>query len=215
MELVLIDMENFLLPDEIVLKIFGYLGLSELIQCAKVSRRFNTICKDNSLGYGSSMSIMKDLGAEDQKYINNILIARPELTKLEIYSVSWEEGDGKRLSVAMAKKKFLGPKSYSLAKKQKVLKALGASVRVKNLKIQTSRDTRIFGAPSKWMLPYCSIGCFPTFPRRPLEIGLFYSMPTCLSSWDLSGIEDETPKKRALTPTYYWKKKILHTYLHT
>jgi hypothetical protein len=114
----------------------------------------------------------------------------------------------------MAKRKFLGPKSYSLEKKKRLLKALGASVRMKNLKIQTSRDTRIFGAPSKWMFLF-NISCFPTFPRRPLEIGLFYSMPTCLSSWDLSGIEDETPQKRALTPTYNWKKKILHTYLHT
>ena len=87
----MVGMENLQLPDEIVLKIFGYLGLSELIQCAKVSRRFYTICKDKSLSYRSSMSIMKDLGVEDQKYINKILIARPELTKLEIYSVSWEE----------------------------------------------------------------------------------------------------------------------------
>ena len=59
-----IGMENFLFPDEIVLKIFGYLGLGELIQCSKVSKRFNTICKDNSLGYRSSMLIMKDLMVE-------------------------------------------------------------------------------------------------------------------------------------------------------
>ena len=62
---------------------------------------------------------MKDLTMEDQKYINKILIARPELTKLEIYSVSWEEVDEKRLSRAMAMRKFLGPKSYCLAKKKK------------------------------------------------------------------------------------------------
>ena len=54
-------MENFLFPDEIVLKIFGYLGLGELVQCAKVSRRFNKICKVISLGYKSSMLIIKDL----------------------------------------------------------------------------------------------------------------------------------------------------------
>ena len=109
-------MENFLFPDEIVLKIFGYLGLNELIQCAKVSRRLNTICKDKSLSYRSSMSIMKDLGVEDQKRINNILIdllpdRKITITKLVIDSVSWEEGDGKkRLSGAMAARKFLGPK---------------------------------------------------------------------------------------------------------
>ena len=90
-------MENFIFPDEIVLKIFGYLGLGELIQCSKVSRRFNTICKDKSLNYRSSMLIMKDLRVEDQKIINNILIARP-ITKVVIHSVSWEGGGETRLS---------------------------------------------------------------------------------------------------------------------
>ena len=90
-------MENFLFPDEIVLKILGYLGLGELIQCAKVSRRFNTICKDKSLSYRSSLLIMKDLTVEDQKIINNILITRP-ITKVVINSVSWEGGDETRLS---------------------------------------------------------------------------------------------------------------------
>ena len=47
----LIAMENFLLPNEIVLKILGYLGLDDLTQCARVSKRFNTICKDKSLSY--------------------------------------------------------------------------------------------------------------------------------------------------------------------
>ena len=172
-------MENFLFPDEIVLKIFGYLGLSELIQCAKVSRRFNTICKDNSLGYGSSMSIMKDLGAEDQKYINKILIARPELTKVKIHSISWEQwegGDEKRLSKAMASRKFLGPKSYCLKKKKKVLKALGASVHVKNFRIQYSRKRMIFESIATFHADY--LASYSTFPRQPLEIGLCYSMPT-------------------------------------
>ena len=160
LELVPFDMDNFLLPDEIVLKIFGYLGLSELIQCSKVSRRFNTICKDNSLGYKSSMSIMKDLEEEDQKYINKILNARPELTKLEIYSVSWEESDEKRLSGAMAKMKFLGPKRKRLEKKKKVLKALGASVCINNFRYQW------------WM--------------GTLEIELFYYMPDLLLEKEIS-----------------------------
>ena len=99
-----------------------------------------------------------------------------------------------------------------------MLRALGASGRVKNFRIQHSRSTEIYGRYQipfkewKGALEWNLISCFP---RRPLEIGLFYSMPTCLSSWDLSGIEDES-QKRALTPTcptYYWKKKILHTYL--
>ena len=152
-------MENFLFPDEIVLKIFGYLGLGELIQCSKVSRRFNMICKDNSLGgYRSSMLIMKDLTVEDQKCINTFLIARPEMTKVVINSVYWEEGNGKRLSGAMAKRKFLGPKRKRLEKKKKMLKALGASVQVKRYEC--------------WM--------------GTLAIGLFYSMPNLLVVKEIS-----------------------------
>ena len=177
-------MENFLFPDEIVLKIFGYLGLGELIQCSKVSRRFNTICKDKSLGYRSSMLIMKDLTMEDQKYINKILNARPELTKLEIHSISWEqceEDDESRLSKAMASRKFLGPKSYCLEKKKKVLKALGASVLVQFLlKNMDAGPLRILMADD-----------YPTWyqllnleRRRPLEIGLSYYMPTLRSEID-------------------------------
>ena len=145
-------MENFLLPDEIVLKIFGYLGLGELIQCSKVSRRFSTICKDKSLGYRSSSLIMKDLEVEDQKCINAMLIARPEMTKVVIDSIYWsEEDNGKILSGAMAKRKFLGPKRKRLEKKGKILKALGASVCVNNFRYQWWTDT--------------------------LAIGLFYFMP--------------------------------------
>ena len=178
-------MENFLFPDEIVLKIFGYLGLGGLIQCSKVSRIFNMICKDNSLGgYRSSMLIMKDLGVEDQKYINKILIARPELTKVEIHSISWEqweEDDEKRLSKTMASRKFLGPKSYCVKKKKKVLKALGASVRVQFLlKNMDAGQLRILMADD-----------YPTWyqlhnleRRRPLEIRLLYFMPTLGSGID-------------------------------
>ena len=160
-------MENFLFPDEIVLKIFGFLGLGELIQCSKVSRRFNTICKDNSLGYRSSILIIKDLRVEDQKCINAILNARPEVTKVEIDSVYWEEGNGKRLSGAMAKMKFLGPKRKRLEKKKKILKALGASVCVKNFRYQ-------------W------------WKGSTLEIGLFYSMSNLLLEKEISPILHST-----------------------
>ena len=110
-------MENFLFPDEILLKIFGYLGLSELIQCAKVSRRFNTICKDNSLSYRSSLLLMKDLTVENQKYMYNRLIRCPEFTKVVVVSVTWK--DETRLSRVMATKNFFGPKRYCLEKKKK------------------------------------------------------------------------------------------------
>ena len=122
------------------------------------------------------MLIIKDLGVEDQNYINNILIARPELTKVEIHSVSWEEGDGKRLSGAMATRKFVGPKSYCMAKKKRVLKALGASVNVKNFRIQYSRKRMIFESRATFYADY--LASYSTFPRQPLEIGLCYSMPT-------------------------------------
>ena len=56
---------------------------------------------------------------EDQKYISNILMDRLELTKVEIHSVSWEKGGGKRLSGAVAKRKFLGPKLEILFGKEK------------------------------------------------------------------------------------------------
>ena len=136
-------MENFVFPDEIVLKIFSYLSLSELIQCSKVSRRFNTICKDKSLSYGSSMLIMKDLTVENQKCVYNFLTASPEFTKVVIDSVSWKEGNGTRLSEEMSKRKFVGPKKYCLEKKKKVLKALGASVRVRSAKMISYRKLEI------------------------------------------------------------------------
>ena len=176
-------MENFLFPDEIVLKIFGYLGLNELIQCAKVSRRFNAICKDESLSYRSSMSIMKDLGVEDQKRINAILIARPEMTKVVIDSVYWEEEDnGKILSGAMAKRKFLGPKRIRLEKKKKILKALGASVCVKKFRYQ-------------W------------WKGSTLEIGLFYSMSNLLLEKEISPIL-HTVLKMDINPKFNAPRKV-------
>ena len=53
--------ESLQFPDEIVLKILDYLSLGELFQCARVSKRLNTICNDNSLSYRKSILVMKDL----------------------------------------------------------------------------------------------------------------------------------------------------------
>ena len=78
----MIGMEN--LPDEIVLKILGYLGLGQLIQCARVSKSLNNICKDRSLSYGSSMIVMKKLTVKVQKSIVDILIARPQVKKVKM-----------------------------------------------------------------------------------------------------------------------------------
>ena len=56
-----IGMESLPFPDEIMLKIFGYLSLGQLIQCARVSKRWNNICEDRSLSYRLSMLVMKKL----------------------------------------------------------------------------------------------------------------------------------------------------------
>ena len=62
-------MENLQLPNEIVLKIFGYLSFVDLIQCAKASKRFNTICKDKSLSYSKEI-LKKDIVMRENYYIN-------------------------------------------------------------------------------------------------------------------------------------------------
>ena len=45
----LFGMENVSFPDEILLKILGYLDLIDLRKCARVSKRFHKICMDKSL----------------------------------------------------------------------------------------------------------------------------------------------------------------------
>ena len=80
-------MEN--LPDEIVLQILGYLSLGELIQCARVSESFKTICEDSSLPYSSNMLVIKDLTVKDQKSVIDVLIAEPEVKKVKI--ISWRD----------------------------------------------------------------------------------------------------------------------------
>ena len=75
-------MESFPFPDEVVLKILGYLDLGELIKCARVCKKLNKICKDDSLRYIwlryiSSMPVMKKLTVKDHNSILDILIANP------------------------------------------------------------------------------------------------------------------------------------------
>ena len=147
-------MENFLLPNEIVLNIFGYLGLGDLIQCAKASKRFNTICKDKSLSYRSSMLVVKGLSVKDQKFINDILIARPYMKKVTIWTISWEGVIEKRLSENLIKMTFQGPMSYCMKKKTEVLKAMGAIPRV----MYTRHGHDIY--------------------YNQIDLGLFYYMPT-------------------------------------
>ena len=147
-------MENFLLPNEIVLNILGYLGLGDLIQCAKVSKRFNTICKDKSLSYRSSMLVVKGLTVKDQKFINDILIARPYMKKVTIWTISWEGDIETRLSEKLVTMTFQGPNCYCMKKKTEVLKAMGASARV----MYTRHGHDIY--------------------YNQIDLGLFYYMPT-------------------------------------
>ena len=76
------------LPNEIVLKILGYLSLGELIQCARVSKRLNELCEDKSLSYTSNMLVMQGLTVKSRKSIIDTLIANPELTEVNIYTKS-------------------------------------------------------------------------------------------------------------------------------
>ena len=80
-------MENLPLPDEIVLKILGYLDLGDLKKCARVSKSLNNICKDDSLRhiwlrYISRMPVMKKLTVKDHDSILDILIANPEVKEV-------------------------------------------------------------------------------------------------------------------------------------
>ena len=169
-------MENLLLPNEIVLKILGYLGLGDLIQCAKVSKRFNIICKDRSLGYRSSMLIMKDLTVDDQKFVNKFLIARPEFKEVAIHSITLEGDLEKRLSRESVKWTFMGPKRYCMEKKMKVLKSQGASVLV----IQGDETTRNTLIKNSQLLGYILtyVNDQVRLSNNTIELGLFYYMPT-------------------------------------
>ena len=160
-------MENFLLPNEIVLKILGYLGLGDLIQCAKVSKRFNIICKDKSLGYRSSMLIMKDLTVDDQKFVNDFLIARPEFKEVTIHSISLERMLETRLLLTDVKWTFMGPKRNCMEKKMKVLKSQGASVCVMQVDVKTRNVMKILASLTSEVHTNINL----------LELELYYHMP--------------------------------------
>ena len=128
-------MENLPLPNEIVLQILGYLSLGELIQCAKVSKRFNSICKDNSLSYSSSMSLMKDLPLRFRKSMIDILIGRPDVKEVKISSYNWEKHHQRRIYAASGFWNSLGLFRKALVKISFWKKAniIGVSVKQKSL----------------------------------------------------------------------------------
>ena len=45
----MVGMEDLPLPNEILYKIFSYLGHKELLQCEKVSKRVREVCKNQKL----------------------------------------------------------------------------------------------------------------------------------------------------------------------
>ena len=87
---------------------------------------------------------------------------------------------------------------------------------MKNFRIQYSRNRQI--EYDQIPFKHWKGAPYSCFPRRPLEIELFYFMPsayyTCLSSWDLSGIEDESQKKKSFD-TYLLLEKENSPYLLT
>ena len=181
-------MEN--VPNEIVLKILGYLGLVDLIQCVKVSKRFNTICRDKSLSYRSSTLIIKDLTVNDQKFINNFLIAIPEIKEVTIHSISLEGDLESRLSRESVKWTFMGPKRYCMEKKMKVLKSQGASVlvmrgdgRTRNMINKNNKlipKTKLLAVKTSQLLEYILtyVNDQVRLSNIRIELGLFYYMPT-------------------------------------
>ena len=88
-------------PDEIILKIFSYLSLGELIQCARASKRLSTICNDESLSYTSNMLAMKDLTVKDRKSVIDILIARPKVREVTISRKEDPKTDYRRNLIAL------------------------------------------------------------------------------------------------------------------
>ena len=68
----MVGMKSLPFPDEIVLKILGYLSFGQLIQCTRVSKRWKNICEDRSLSYRSSMLVMKKLNCSKQNWVSSV-----------------------------------------------------------------------------------------------------------------------------------------------
>ena len=69
--------ENLPLPDEIILRIFGYLDLKDLDQCARVSKRVRQICLDDSLKYNEFLLNEWMIGNFPKVYALNTPLAIP------------------------------------------------------------------------------------------------------------------------------------------
>ena len=78
------EMENLPLPDEILLKILGYLNLGDLIECSKVSKRLKEVCLDKTLSYHTYHSAIIHLSLQDEKIIINVLKDSPNILETEV-----------------------------------------------------------------------------------------------------------------------------------
>ena len=78
------EMENLPMPDEILLKILGYLNLGDLIECSKVSKRLKGICLDKKLSYHTYHSAISYLCLQDEKIIMNVLKDKPSILETEV-----------------------------------------------------------------------------------------------------------------------------------
>ena len=78
------EMENLPMPDEILLKILGYLNLGDLIECSKVSKRLKGVCLDKTLSYHTYHSAIIHLSLQDEKIIINVLKDNPNILETEI-----------------------------------------------------------------------------------------------------------------------------------
>ena len=78
------EMENLPLPDEILLKILGYLNLGDLIECSKVSKRLKGVCMDKTLSYHTYHSAIVHLSLQDEKTIINVLKNSPTILETEV-----------------------------------------------------------------------------------------------------------------------------------
>ena len=100
-------MENLPFPDEIMLKILGYLNIFDLAKCAQVSKQLMNICEDKEFQqYHELKKMFKNstlkLTANDfimvnithQEAVNGIKEALKQKTKLNFY---WNENENLKM----------------------------------------------------------------------------------------------------------------------
>ena len=124
--------ENLPLPDEILLKILGYLKLVDLNDCAKVSKRFKAICMDRTLNYHLFLTAKSDLSLKDQKLVLNVLSRKADIASMRLSIRNLPEGQD-RASVPVGTLKSLEPLELLVILEQK----LGQEYSMKSLEFHS------------------------------------------------------------------------------